>query len=89
MVGSNQGDDHFRVLKIDRTAVTELNVTDDEVVYSKQEVLELLSMIEDGNRSSGGLHKVTAFFGIVGTHLARESEIHIAPDLKSIFCNVL
>lgn len=66
IVGSNQSDERFRVLKIDRTSGNELNVIDDEVVYSKQEITELLGMIENGNKSSGGLHKVVSFFGIVG-----------------------
>ncbi|KAI8918447.1 SacI homology domain-containing protein [Powellomyces hirtus] len=66
IVGSNQSDERFRVLKIDRTDANELNVIDDEVVYSKAEIQELLSMIENGNKASGGLHKVASFFGIVG-----------------------
>ncbi|KAI9193603.1 Sac phosphatase domain-containing protein [Polychytrium aggregatum] len=66
MVGSNQADDHFRVLKIDRTIPTELNITEDDYVYSKQEIRELLTMIEEGNKVSGGLHRVSSFFGIVG-----------------------
>ncbi|KAJ3004687.1 phosphatidylinositol-3,5-bisphosphate 5-phosphatase [Thoreauomyces humboldtii] len=66
IVGSNQSDERFRVLKIDRTDGNELNVINDEVVYSKSEIKELLTMIENGNKSSGGLHKVASFFGIVG-----------------------
>ncbi|KND03050.1 phosphatidylinositol-3,5-bisphosphate 5-phosphatase [Spizellomyces punctatus DAOM BR117] len=66
VVGSNQSDERFRVLKIDRTSGSELNVIDDEVVYTKPEVMDLLGMIENGNKNSGGLHKVASFFGIVG-----------------------
>ncbi|KAI8815982.1 Sac phosphatase domain-containing protein [Fimicolochytrium jonesii] len=66
IVGSNQSDERFRVLKIDRTDGNELNIIDDEVVYTKVEIQELLTMIETGNKSSGGLHKVASFFGIVG-----------------------
>ncbi|KAI8589540.1 polyphosphoinositide phosphatase Fig4 [Geranomyces variabilis] len=66
IVGSNQSDERFRVLKIDRTDGNELNVIEDEVVYTKVEMQELLSMIENGNKASGGLHKVASFFGIVG-----------------------
>ena len=44
----------------------ELNVTSDRVVYSRSQVAELLEMIREGNRSSGGLKEVGRFFGIVG-----------------------
>ncbi|KAN0060124.1 phosphatidylinositol-3,5-bisphosphate 5-phosphatase [Thecaphora frezii] len=44
----------------------ELNVTSDTVVYTRTQVAELLEMIREGNRSSGGLREVGRFFGIVG-----------------------
>ncbi|TKY87668.1 hypothetical protein EX895_003249 [Sporisorium graminicola] len=44
----------------------ELNVTSDRVVYSRTQVSELLEMIREGNRATGGLHEVGRFFGIVG-----------------------
>ncbi|CDU22957.1 related to FIG4-polyphosphoinositide phosphatase family member [Sporisorium scitamineum] len=44
----------------------ELNVTSDRVVYSRTQVAELLDMIREGNRATGGLHEVGRFFGIVG-----------------------
>ncbi|SJX65925.1 related to FIG4-polyphosphoinositide phosphatase family member [Sporisorium reilianum f. sp. reilianum] len=44
----------------------ELNVTSDRVVYSRTQVAELLEMIREGNRATGGLHEVGRFFGIVG-----------------------
>ncbi|KAI9106321.1 SacI homology domain-containing protein [Phlyctochytrium arcticum] len=65
IVGSNQSDEQFRVLKIDRTSL-DLNIIDDEVVYNKPDIMELLRMIENGNKGSGGLHKVCSFFGIIG-----------------------
>jgi hypothetical protein len=66
MVGSNHNEDQFRVLKIDRTSPYELQVTDDEVFYSKSEMMDLLAMIENGNRATGGLQKVAQCFGILG-----------------------
>ncbi|KAJ3108265.1 phosphatidylinositol-3,5-bisphosphate 5-phosphatase [Phlyctochytrium planicorne] len=66
MVGSNQNEDNYCILKIDRTDPDELTITDDEVVYSKHEMMDLLAMIENGNKSSGGLSKVASCFGIVG-----------------------
>lgn len=43
-----------------------LNVTSDRVVYTRTQVSELLDMISEGNRSTGGLKEVGRFFGIVG-----------------------
>lgn len=44
----------------------ELNVTSDRVIYTRTQVTDLLSLLREGNRSSGGLHEVGRFFGIVG-----------------------
>ncbi|PWN53902.1 hypothetical protein IE53DRAFT_383532 [Violaceomyces palustris] len=49
-----------------RDAEWELNVTSDRVVYTRTQVAELLEMIREGNRASGGLREVGRFFGIVG-----------------------
>ncbi|CAJ0758552.1 19039_t:CDS:2, partial [Entrophospora sp. SA101] len=62
-------DNRFRILKIDRTTPTdptELNVIDDDVIYSKQEITDILTVLDEGNRISGGLHKVVTAYGIVG-----------------------
>ncbi|KAJ3086360.1 phosphatidylinositol-3,5-bisphosphate 5-phosphatase, partial [Quaeritorhiza haematococci] len=66
IVGYTQSEDYNRVLKIDRTVPDELHIVDDEVVYTKQEVQELISMIEQGNKSSGGFTKLATFYGIIG-----------------------
>ncbi|KAG0211378.1 phosphatidylinositol-3,5-bisphosphate 5-phosphatase [Mortierella sp. NVP41] len=68
IVGTNApAGTRFRVLKIDRTtAPSELGITEDEHVYSKAEVDDLLEMIATGNRSTGGMREVTKFYGIVG-----------------------
>ncbi|ORY37329.1 hypothetical protein LY90DRAFT_511260 [Neocallimastix californiae] len=66
ILGTNQNEEKYRVLKIDRTVPEELIITDDDVIYSKQEIVQLLAMIEDGNKISGGLHKIARFFGIIG-----------------------
>lgn len=40
---------------------------EDDVVYSEAEITRLLKMIEDGNLSVGGLHRVPMnIYGIVG-----------------------
>ncbi|KAF9910525.1 phosphatidylinositol-3,5-bisphosphate 5-phosphatase [Linnemannia zychae] len=68
IVGTNApAGTRFRVLKIDRTtAPSELSITEDEAVYSKAEVDDLLEMIANGNRSTGGMREITKFYGIVG-----------------------
>ena len=43
-----------------------LNVTSDRVVYTRTQLSELLDMISEGNKSTGGLKEVGRFFGIVG-----------------------
>lgn len=43
-----------------------LNVTADSVVYTRSQISELLDMISEGNKSTGGLKEIGRFFGIVG-----------------------
>jgi len=67
IIGTNQNEEKYRILKIDRTVTDELIITDDDVIYSKQEITQLLAMIEDGNKVAGGLRKIARnFFGIIG-----------------------
>lgn len=66
LIGSDKHKKHFRVLKIDRSEPLELNVSEDPVVYTQQEVKNLLQRISEGNRSTGGLAFVTKAFGIAG-----------------------
>ncbi|WVQ79290.1 hypothetical protein IAT38_001387 [Cryptococcus sp. DSM 104549] len=55
-----------RVLKLDRTDPTTLNVVEDSTVYDTQELQTLLQMVKDGNKSQGGLDMVMEFLGLVG-----------------------
>lgn len=67
IVGSDILDSQFRILKIDRTADEgDLSITEDEVVYTHQEMGRLLSTIEDGNIATGGLKQKTPFWGLLG-----------------------
>lgn len=72
-MGSDTEEASFRVLKVDRTQTT-VHLTDDHVVYTKQEMKELLAMVADGNKSTGGLSTVTVFYGILGTCSLWDSE---------------
>ena len=67
LVGTDVMDQKFRVLKIDRTAESgELSIADDDIVYSKAELHELLNAIDDGNRNSGGLKLRMSTWGLLG-----------------------
>jgi hypothetical protein len=69
IVASNTSDSRHRIIKVDRTSQDELAVVEDEAVYSGKQMSAMLKMLEDGNKSSGGLGKARVFFGIVGEHL--------------------
>lgn len=67
IVGSDLLDSRFRILKIDRTAeVGDLSITEDEVIYTREETSRLLATIEDGNKSTGGLKHRCPFWGLLG-----------------------
>ncbi|CAH1159816.1 unnamed protein product [Phaedon cochleariae] len=68
LVGSNNTQTRFRVLKIDRMEAKELEIYDDKVEYTQEEIHNLICMIDSGNRraTGGGFSKVISAFGIVG-----------------------
>ncbi|KAJ4966904.1 hypothetical protein NE237_018753 [Protea cynaroides] len=66
LIGSDRNKRFFRVLKIDRSEPSDLNISEDPVVYSQQQVKNLLQRISEGNRSTGGLTFVAKVFGIAG-----------------------
>ena len=67
LVGQDITERHFRILKIDRTvAPGQLGIFEDENVYDKQSIRELLAAIEDGNKGSGGLKTKCSAWGLLG-----------------------
>ncbi|XP_010104489.2 phosphoinositide phosphatase SAC1 [Morus notabilis] len=66
LIGSDRNKRFFRVLKIDRSEPSDLNLSEDPVVYSSQEIKNLLQRIAEGNRATGGLTFVTKVYGIAG-----------------------
>ncbi|RZC91649.1 hypothetical protein C5167_027720 [Papaver somniferum] len=66
MVGRNKSKTVWRIMKIDRLAPTELNIVEDSTTYSKDECSDLLTLLREGNASTGGLKLVTTCYGIVG-----------------------
>ncbi|XP_059459748.1 phosphatidylinositol-3-phosphatase SAC1 isoform X1 [Corylus avellana] len=66
LIGSDRNKKLFRVLKIDRSEPSDLNISEDPVVYSPKEIKNLLQRIDEGNRATGGLTPVAKVFGIAG-----------------------
>ncbi|KAD6794738.1 hypothetical protein E3N88_05634 [Mikania micrantha] len=66
MIGRSKNKSTWRVLKIDRSEPTELNITEDPTIYTEIECCDLLKRIHDGNKSTGGLRFVCTCYGIVG-----------------------
>ncbi|CAL1363520.1 unnamed protein product [Linum trigynum] len=66
LIGSDRNKRFFRVLKVDRSEPSDLNISEDPVVYSPQEMKSLLQRIAEGNRSTGGLTFVAKVYGIAG-----------------------
>ena len=67
LVGGDLTDRKFRILKIDRSAEAgELNIAEDDIVYTKKEMNALLNAVDDGNKSSGGLRLRCSTWGLLG-----------------------
>lgn len=67
IVGADVMDRRFRILKIDRTAeIGSLNIAEDEIVYTKKEMSQLLNAIDDGNKSTGGMKLRCSTWGLLG-----------------------
>ena len=66
MIGWDKNRHFWRVLKIDRSEPSELNILEDSTTYSEIECSDLLRRIHEGNTSMGGLKFVTTCYGIVG-----------------------
>ena len=67
LIGADIMEEHYRVLKIDRTAPPEhLNVFEDDIVYNRKEMHQLLRTIDDGNKSTGGLKEKCSAWGLLG-----------------------
>lgn len=69
VVATGASDSRYRMLRIDRTSPEDLLVTEDEAMYTERQIRDILRMIENGNKVSGGLNKVQEFHGIVGKKL--------------------
>ena len=67
MVGGDIMDQRFRILKIDRTTESgDLSIADDDIIYTKKEMNQLLNAVDDGNKPSGGLKLRCSTWGLLG-----------------------
>lgn len=67
IVSSDSTDTLHRLLQVDRTSQSDLRVVEDDVIYTTRQMDDLLKMLEEGNRGTGGgLTKSQPFFGIAG-----------------------
>jgi phosphatidylinositol 3,5-bisphosphate 5-phosphatase len=67
IVGADVMDKKFRILKIDREAdAGNLTISEDEIVYTKKEMSQLLNAIDDGNKSTGGMKLRCSTWGLLG-----------------------
>ena len=65
IVGSNNTQTSFRVLKLDRTEPKDLSIVDDGVEYTNDQIANLVCKI-DSNRNRSTNSKSVSAFGIVG-----------------------
>ncbi|KAK5938388.1 phosphatidylinositol-3,5-bisphosphate 5-phosphatase [Knufia obscura] len=68
IIGSDMLRESYRILKISRIADHgELDITEDDIVYSHRETQQIVNAIDEGNRSTGGLKvKTHEFWGLLG-----------------------
>ncbi|CAM9094825.1 unnamed protein product [Laminaria digitata] len=70
LTASDKRETQYRVLKIDRRVVNPVSLADicqeDPVVYTPIDMIEMLDMINEGNRTVGGLRMTAKGYGIVG-----------------------
>jgi phosphatidylinositol 3,5-bisphosphate 5-phosphatase len=67
IVGADLLDKHFRILQIDRTSEPgQLEVTEDDIVYSKKEMDQILNAVDEAHKGSGGLKLKCSTWGLLG-----------------------
>lgn len=67
LIGADVVDRKFRILKIDRTTESgDLSIVEDDIVYTKKEMNQLLNTVDEGNKASGGLKLKCSTWGLLG-----------------------
>lgn len=70
LVGYDELETSFRLLKVDRRierpkGLDEILIEDSDV-YTKSDIMDMLQMVDDGNKTTGGLTKVCEAHGLIG-----------------------
>ena len=93
MIGRDKNRTFWRVLKIDRLELSELNIIEDPTKYSEIECYDLLRRIHEGNKRTGGLKFVTTCYGIIGmlylSHLLRKTFVQCLSVFENSWCFLL
>lgn len=67
IVGSDLTDSLFKLLRVDRTSAPgQINIFEDDTVYERQQLNEVLTSIDVGNKATGGLKLQYVFWGLLG-----------------------
>ena len=67
VVGGDISERTFRLLKLDRAVNNaDLNLCEDDIVYTKNDMNLLLDALDDGNKASGGMKLKYSFWGLLG-----------------------
>ena len=67
ITGTDLTDKVFRLLRIDRTsAAGQVALFEDETTYDRREMNSVLTSIDEGNKSTGGLRMKCNFLGLLG-----------------------
>ncbi|KAI7029800.1 hypothetical protein KC352_g47640, partial [Hortaea werneckii] len=65
ITGSDITDKHFRLLRIDRTSPPgQIVLFEDETIYDRRQMNDVLTSIDEGNRPTGGLRMKYNFWGL-------------------------
>jgi phosphatidylinositol 3,5-bisphosphate 5-phosphatase len=67
ITGADILEKNFRLLRIDRTSPPgQIALFEDETIYDRSQMNEVLTSIDEGNRSIGGLRLKYSFWGLLG-----------------------
>ncbi|KAI5363034.1 putative SAC domain, polyphosphoinositide phosphatase Fig4 [Septoria linicola] len=67
ITGADITDKYFRLLRIDRNSPPgQIQLFEDETVYDRQQMNDVLFTIDQGNRTTGGLKMRFSFWGMLG-----------------------
>ncbi|GAB7362701.1 hypothetical protein MBLNU230_g3008t1 [Neophaeotheca triangularis] len=67
ITGGDVGDQRFKLLRIDRTSAPgQISLFEDDTVYDRRQINDVLASIDEGNRATGGLRVKCSFWGVLG-----------------------